>query len=309
MDIQRAETVNTATTFAELQAVIRQVYHALSPTEKKLVHVLMSHQSHLATYNATELARLAGVSKSTTARVIWRLGFANYAQFRKQCRTFEPAGLSPLRNLEQRSHIADTLGSRLSVHLQREQQNIAAVEQNITSSQLEQVIHLLTQTRRVWVLGFRNSYASAFYAQSLFAHALSDVRFVNDPAVQFADVMAGIQPDDVLFVVVFPRQMRLVTRLISVAKEANATIVMLSNAVPADIHTWADIVIPCAAGGSDIFDSYTAAISMINFIGSELVAQCPAEATCRMQRMEAIHQQLDDLCPSADKISGNEHEF
>lgn len=282
-------------TLMELQTAIRLIYGNLSPAERKLVDVILDHQHHLASYSATELAQLAGVSKSTAARVFRRLGFQDFNQFRMKCREIEPMGYSPLSNLEQRTSHPETVRERLDAHIERERKNLKGMQQDSVSVALERAVTLISGARRVWVLGFRNSFATAFYAQSLFSHMLSDVQLVNDPAARFADVLADIRPTDVLFVVDFPRQVQLLAPLVSVAKRYQARIVVLSNTLVSDVCVLADVVIPCAAKHGDIFDSYTTAISMVNFIGNELAACCSDRASQRMQRMEDIHRQIGDL--------------
>lgn len=280
---------------AELQTAIRLIYGVLSPAEKKLVDVILEHQHHLASYSATELAQLAGVSKSTAARVFRRLGFQDFNQFRMKCRGIEPMGYSPLSNLAQRTRHPNTLRERLEVHIERERDNLTGMQRDSMPDELERAVHLIAEARRVWVLGFRNSYATAFYAQSLFSHVLDDVQLLNDPAAKFADILADIRADDVLFVVDFPRQIALLAHLVRIAKQYQARVIVLSNTLVSDISALADVMIPCAAKRGDIFDSYTAAISMVNFIGNELAARCSEKASQRMQRMEDIHQQIGDL--------------
>ncbi|WP_416262245.1 MurR/RpiR family transcriptional regulator [Gibbsiella quercinecans] len=291
---------------SELQTAIRLNYGALSPAERKLVDVILAHQYQLASYSATELAQLASVSKSTAARVFRRLGFQDFNQFRMKCRGIEPMGYSPLTNLEQRTPHPMTIHERLDVHIERERENLAGMQRDSLSEELERAVQLLCDARRVWVLGFRNSYAPAFYAQSLFSHVLNDVQLVNDPAAKFADVLADIRATDVLFVVDFPRQIQLLPHLVRVAKNYQARIVVLSNTLVSDVCALADVVIPCAAKYSDIFDSYTAAISMVNFIGNELAACCSEKASQRMQRMEDIHQQIGDLYQLAPRSSADD---
>ncbi|MBG6243855.1 hypothetical protein CS369_01515 [Candidatus Symbiopectobacterium sp. 'North America'] len=189
---------------AELHTAIRLIYGALSPAEKKLVDVILDHKHQLASYSATELSRLAGVSKSTAARVFRRLGFQDFNQFRVKCRGIEPMGYSPLTNLAQRTAHPTTVRERLDRHIERERENLVGMQRDSMPEELEKAVQLMRDARRVWVLGFRNSYAPAFYAQSLFSHVLSDVQLVNDPAAKFADVLADIRETDVLFVVDFP---------------------------------------------------------------------------------------------------------
>ncbi|MFT8211096.1 MAG: hypothetical protein ACMZI0_11850 [Symbiopectobacterium sp.] len=101
----------------------------------------------------------------------------------------------------------------------------------------------------------------------------------------------------------FPRQIQLLSHLVRVAKNYGARIVVLSNTLVSDVCALADVVIPCTAKHSYIFDSYTAAISMVNFIGNELVACCSEKAS---QRMEDIHQQIGDLYQLAPLSSADD---
>lgn len=51
----------------------------------------------------------------------------------------------------------------------------------------------------------------------------------------------------------------------------------------------------CSIQGSTIFGSYVAAIGIVNYLGTELVTDPHASSRKRMQRIERIHQLLDDL--------------
>lgn len=108
---------------AELHTAIRLIYGALSPAEKTLVDVILDHQHQLARYSATELSRLAGVSKSTAARLFRRLGFQDFNQFHVKCRGIEPMGYSPLTNLTQRTPHPTTVRERLDVHIEQTRKN------------------------------------------------------------------------------------------------------------------------------------------------------------------------------------------
>ena len=64
------ETPNIST----MESRIRQSYASLSQAERKLADVVLSRQREVLGYSATELASLAGTSKSSAARSSHRWG-------------------------------------------------------------------------------------------------------------------------------------------------------------------------------------------------------------------------------------------
>lgn len=279
----------------ELQSLIRQVYPALSPAEQKFVNVLLSHQHNLASYTATELADLASVSKSTAARCFKRLGFSDFNQFRTTFRPTVMAGGSPLSHLNHSLADNATTLARFTQHIETEKINLDTTLADMLPDSIERTVQLLSGAQRTWVAGFRNSYVSAFYAQSVFAHILTDVRLINDSAGRFADSMADMSARDILFVVDLPRRVSLLPKIMQVAQDHGLRIIIISNSLVSTLSTVADVVLPCANKGSAIFDSYAASISVINFIASELAQHDPQRARDRLQRIEQIHQITGDL--------------
>jgi hypothetical protein len=67
-------------------------YGELSPQEQRAADFILDHMSDLAVYNASELARLSGVSKATVSRLFRRLGFQDSAEVRDHARALRSLG-------------------------------------------------------------------------------------------------------------------------------------------------------------------------------------------------------------------------
>ncbi len=91
---------------------IRDNYDRLPTGERKLADVLLEIGGELAAYSATELAGRAGVSKATAARLVRRLGYADYHELRQQARAQKRSG-SPLSELSGALGQEGTLGRHL----------------------------------------------------------------------------------------------------------------------------------------------------------------------------------------------------
>ncbi len=152
--------------------------------------------------------------------------------------------------------------------------------------------------RRVWVVGYRNGYMTAFYAQALLSQLRSEVHLLNQGAGEDAELLAEIQPGDVLLAMDFRRRTRRLSQVVGIACEAGATLVLVSDARVSALAARAQTLFICPAQGEAIFDSYVGAISLINYLATATLAHLPKKARARMAAIEHVHAQLDDLEPS-----------
>jgi DNA-binding MurR/RpiR family transcriptional regulator len=276
-----------------IEQLIRSRYEGLSPTDRKLSDIVVERRRDLLAYTATELAQLAGVSKASAARYFKRLGYQDFNDFRAKVR----AGLSPespLSNLESVTRAGDPHPGFAS-HVAVDARNLAQTLERLNPDDMNRALALLQSARRLWVAGYRNGYATAFYAQALFSHAKLNVALVNEAAANSADILAEVQPGDVLFAIDFRRRTRILSKVIQVARELGATVVLLTYEPLSDLAAQADLVLTCSTEGSAIFDSYVAAMSIVNYLATELVRQAQPGSRKRMQRIEDVHKLLDDL--------------
>ncbi len=71
---------------------IREKLGDLPPTERRLGEFLVDFPGELASYTASELARLANVSNATVTRFVKRLGFESYDVARRHVRAEKASG-------------------------------------------------------------------------------------------------------------------------------------------------------------------------------------------------------------------------
>jgi DNA-binding MurR/RpiR family transcriptional regulator len=276
-----------------LRELILESYDELVPSERKLADVLMQHQANLASYSATELAQLAGVSKATAARFFRRLGYASFSQFRSDARA-HPSAESPLFKFEDAAKHAGN-GSGLARHFSIDAQNLASTLQNLNQEEIKAAVAVLSSAQRVWIVGYRNGYATAFYAHALFSHAKPNVFLLNDSAAKIVDLMADVGAGDVLFVIDFRRRIKLLAQIVGVARQAGAKIVLLTYSPVSALARPGDVILGCVTAGSAVFDSYVGPMSIVNYLGASLVAKMRTGARRRMERIERIHAMLADL--------------
>ncbi|MBP9942534.1 MAG: MurR/RpiR family transcriptional regulator, partial [Comamonas sp.] len=114
------ETPNIST----MESRIRQSYASLSQAERKLADVVLSRQREVLGYSATELASLAGTSKSSAARFFRSLGYAGYDEFRQALRQaqLQQSPLGRMAGVRRKDSVAQQFHSHLQLDTQRLQE-------------------------------------------------------------------------------------------------------------------------------------------------------------------------------------------
>jgi DNA-binding MurR/RpiR family transcriptional regulator len=276
-----------------LRERIQAQHAALSLVDRKLADVVLAHEKDLLAYSATELAALAGVSKASTARFFKRLGFADFQAFRQHQRNgaLPP---SPLHRMAQQGK----RGSPLQQHIAQDAQQLQALADTVTDQCVQQAAKLLAGTRRVWVVGYRNGYMAAFYAQALLSQLRAEVHLLNAGSGEDAELLAEIQRGDVVLAMDFRRRTRRLSQVVGIACDTGATLVLVSDARVSALAARAQALFICPPLDEAIFDSYVGAISLINYLATATLAHLPKKARARMAAIEQVHAQLDDLEPS-----------
>lgn len=270
-----------------------QVHHeALSLVDRKLADLVLAREKDLLAYSATELAALAGVSKASTARFFKRLGFADFQAFRQHQRdgASQP---SPLYRMAQQGSSA----SPLQHHLAQDVQQLQALADSVTDQGVQHAARLLAGAPRVWVVGYRNGYMAASYARALLSQMRAEVHLLNEGAGEEAELLAEIQPHDVLLAMDFRRRTRRLSQVVGIACDAGAALVLVSDARVSALAARAQALFICPPQDGPIFDSYVSAISLINYLATATLAQLPKKARTRMSTIEQVHAQLADLEP------------
>ena len=279
-----------------LDARIRHVYRDLPEAERKLADVVLTRQRELLGYSATELAELAGTSKSSAARFFRSLGYAGYEEFRQALRATQQqqSPLSRMASLRRQ----DSLGQQLQQHLHTDAALLNEWADAVPEAQLEAALGLLRKARKVWVVGYRHSHVTAFYAQSLLAQVRGEVFSLNDPAGRDADLLACASDKDVVLAVDFRRRSARLPQVLAAARQAGAQTLVLTDAPVSALAMQAQVVLRCGASAQQgLFDSYVCGVSVVNFLAATLAQQLRASTQGRLERIERLHVALDDLEP------------
>lgn len=275
-----------------LQRRLHEMYEQLPDSERKIADLVLEFPGEVAAYNATELAALAGASKAAVTRLVRRLGYESFEEARRAARDARDRG-SPLYMLHSAAH-PEGFEARVRAHLERDVANLSRTLDALLPATVEAVVDALAAARRVWLFGYRNSHYLAGYARWQFIQVRAQVHLLPMAGETLAEYVEELAAGDVLVVVAFRRRMPVVERIVKLAVERGAQVAVITDAT-ARLRARATWTLRCEVRGEDLFDRYTAAMSLLHLLSVELVDRAGTAGRRRLERVEDLHERLHEL--------------
>lgn len=276
-----------------LEKRVKSCYESLPNSERQVADLLLNFPGHLVTHSATEIAQLSGTSKAAVTRLIQRLGFASYTQARAEVRSAQQWG-SPVYLDNPAAAPADrhpALAAHLAADLEVLQKSLAGLAQE----DLDTLVDALRDARRVLVIGHRNSALLATYLRGQLGLLRDNVELAPMQGETLAEGLLGLGPQDLLLAVGFRRRVPSFLTALDIAHRAGTRIAVITDPSGAALARQAHWVLTCHCRGASIFDSYVAAVSLINYLATHLAHRLGPTARTRLREIEELHDTLGDL--------------
>jgi len=279
---------------SSLEKRIRGCYESLPNSERQVADLLLDFPGQLATHSATEIAKLSGTSKAAVTRLVQRLGYATYAAARTEVRGAQQWG-SPVYLDIPAGPAATAAPDALAAHMAADSEILRKTLESLAATNLETLTDAMCKARRVLVIGHRNSALLATYLRGQLGLLRSGVELTPMHGETLAEGLLGLGPEDLLLAVGFRRRVPAFLAALEIGRRTGTRIAVITDPSGAALARNADWVLPCHCRGASIFDSYVAAVSLINYLASQLATRIGQPARARLREIEALHEELGDL--------------
>lgn len=276
-----------------LEARIYAIYSTMSPAEKRLADVLLQYQMELPSYTAGELADKAAVSKATAARLIRTLGYKTYPDAKRQIRADQHWG-SPRAGLADPDR-APLEEVSIATTVQMDVDNIRATAEGLSGKTLQDVSSAIVQARRVWIMGLRSGYGLAHQAAHYFTLMKNDVQVLPAGGASYSHEIASVAKGDVMLIIAFRRRPRLLPTIIKEARAAGAVTVLITDLSAAASAKAAEHVLRCRCQSPSPFNSFVAALTIINYLAWSVATAMGEESLKRYEKIDRLVKLLDDV--------------
>lgn len=272
---------------------VRSQLETLSATERRLADFMLEFPGELASYAASELAALAGVSNATVSRFIRRLGYASYEEAKRDVRREKESG-SPLFQAVKSDAGGRGQASLIATHLEQSQSNLVRTFAQLSDAQLHDIVGALVKAPRVLIFGTRGSHGFARYLRWQMLQVLPSVMAIPGAGESLGEHLAGLAPQDCLVVFGIRRQTRQMAGLLEAASKTGCKILLISDALSPD-HREATWSIQCQCPGPGLLDNHVAVMALCDLISTMVVERAGAAGRKRLAGIELLHEDLEEL--------------
>lgn len=267
-------------------------YNAMPRAERRLADLLLEDVRAVIDNSATTLAQRAGVSKATAARLFQRLGYPSFKAAQKGLKEAraEPVPVRYGPALQRHAGKRPELGQ----HLQTELQNLVSTIEQQRSDELAQAVRLLAQAEKLWVVGFGDNYSLAHFARSQLIKVRTDIRLIPLGGFSVPEEFASLTASDVMLAFAVGRRTRSLRNIVLSAAASGTRILYLTDG-PALATGNGSLTLKVRSTGTAMFDSPTAAVSLMAWLCASLGAYLGEAAIRRLERIDTIHEEWGEL--------------
>lgn len=274
----------------QLDERLRNHYPQLSPQEQRAADFIFDHFDDLISYNSAELARLSGVSKATVSRLFKRLGYEKYRDMRDELRTLRQSGMPLTDNRD-----AVQGNTLLARHYKQEMANLTQWVNQLDAAQFGEVVQRLASSRRIFIVGMRNSWPVALHLRQQLLQARGEVSVVPQPGQTLAEELPDMTPDDVVVVIAFRRRPRIIKPLLQQLQQAGVPTLVICEPQAQAILALATWQLCAPLDSVSAFDSYACANSLVNLLTNALLHELLSKGRQRIHHIANLYGQLDEL--------------
>ena len=278
-----------------LERRIHESYETLPRSERALADLMLEYPGDLLIYSATALAERAGVSKAAVSRLVQRLGYADYRELQREVRVAQEAGEPIYLNtsLVQPSQKTDAIEQ----HLERDVMGLRQTFEGLRPADLDEIAERAMSARRVWVVGFRNSYFFASYVRRQINQLRPDVTLIPLPGQVPAEDLAHAAPEDLAIVIGLRRRSSKLRTVMDQLHECGVPIAYVTDRGAVSTTRYATWCIACQTRGMSLFDSYVGVISVLNYLCTEIAALAGEAGRARLRRIEDLMDAGGEIDP------------
>lgn len=279
---------------ANLSIRIQQHLAKLPQAEKRLADMILESPGHLASYSASEITKMAGVSNATMTRLVQRLGYQNYDQMRRLARQGIDWG-SPLYLLDrQEPNRATSSSDFYEQHIAASTQNIRGTFAGISPKVIDEVGDRIVKARQVRIFGQRNNYFFAAYLRWQFIQFRSNVFLLPVSGETLAEYLVGLEPDDIFIVFGLRRRNPMLAELISTISRFGVQTVLITDSVNRS-DLGADWVLKCDTKSPIPLDNHTAVMALCHVLSAQVIEKVGTAGRQRLIKIEELHTALKEL--------------
>ncbi len=262
---------------------------ALTPSEEKIVQILLADYPASGLGTASNLAKKASVSDATVVRLAVKLGFDGFPDLQKRLLSEVESRLhSPLLMMETKRPRDNSQGIA-EAYLHAVSETIDRTIGATPANTYDKVSKIIMEAKgRVGLVGGRFSRHIAGMLAGYLSQFRPNVQDIGIVSAQSFDILVDYGKRDVLIVFDYRRYQNDVVAFASQAAETGTTVVLFTDQWLSPIAEHAEVTIICPLDVPSPYDTLAPAVAQIEALVAQILASLDDTTRRRVENLEAV---------------------
>lgn len=293
---------------SNLNARISENVDKFTSSDQLIANYLIAGYPNSLLNNATEIAKSLDITVSTVTRFFPKIGYKSakmaMAEFREE---FQFIASSPIDRVGKGDNGGPGEISSFQRVLEQDCSNIRSTFDSINQETVNKFLELIADdTRAIFVLGNRKEYSLAYYFYYQMVNIRKNVTLLEPTNI--VDQVSRMKERDLLVIFEFRRYSKIHEKAARYAKDIGAVNVVIADSPIAPTARLTNCLFLVSSIGRAAFDSYTAALSLINALFVPLLESSADLITERYQVLEDLFERFDTFSCQKKRCGSNEGE-
>jgi DNA-binding MurR/RpiR family transcriptional regulator len=276
---------------------IRAQYRTLSRSFRKLADYLLERHRDAAFLSAARVAANVGVSESVVIRFAGALGYSGYPELLRAIQKVVKNELAPFRRLEGQPAARgpagpndDVLRHTVATDIENLQ---VTLSDPVTIASFPRAVDLLARADDVYALGLRGLGSLAALLGFLLTTSGTRAHVLTHGDATLFEQVRYIRRRDALVAFSFARYTKRTVDAVELANRRGARTLVIADSLASPASQVATVSLVCGVRAASFFNSYTAAVTVINALVTAVVKR-------RVKESRRALETLDDLLPDEE---------
>jgi DNA-binding MurR/RpiR family transcriptional regulator len=267
--------------------------HRFTPSDRLIAEYLLRDYPTSFMQTASELAKELNINVATVSRFFPKIGYRNIKEGLAGLRQdFQFLINSPLDRFRSRDSDQPGRDRILNSVMDLDWSNIQRTFNQIEQDKVDDFInYIVDPSRKVFILGTRKEFSLAYYFfHQIFSFRDNNFLLENNRLIS---QLSEMQAEDLLVVFDFRRYSRTNQLTSRHARETGAKIIVFADSIMAPAAKHADLIFLTNTEGVSVFDSYTAAVTLINFLFAVIIDTSDAALKTKFEHIEKLYKSFE----------------
>lgn len=274
----------------EVLSSLEKNYSTYSKSFKKIVDFIKHNQSIVSFISINELAKETETSPATITRFSKNLGFKGYPDFQRVFQKDLEISTSQMREFRDEIGTISTEGVLEEIITT----NISLLEEIDISkkeAQLNAAIDMIKNSRKLYILGARGSYALAHYLYFMLKELRNDVELMISGASDFTDRLVYSEKEDLLFTISFHPYTNFTCQVTEFFKKQGNKIITMTDKEDSILGNMSDLIMTTKNGGKAC--TFVPGIVILNALILKFGSEQREESMEKLDKLKIITDTFD----------------